>query len=85
MKNIKIFCFGFGQVAKNFINKLIIEKYNITLTTTYRSKSSKNFFKGIRYNNYLFDGERFDNISGALQKFTEEIIVELFFSKTSLV
>ena len=39
MKNINIFCFGFGQVAKNFIKKLIIEKYNITLTTTSRKKN----------------------------------------------
>ena len=26
MSKIKIFCFGFGQVAENFINKLIDEK-----------------------------------------------------------
>ena len=25
MSKINIFCFGFGQVAENFINKLIIE------------------------------------------------------------
>ena len=30
MKSINIFCFGFGQVAKNFIKKLIIEKYDIS-------------------------------------------------------
>ena len=41
MKSINIFCFGFGQVAKNFIKKLIIEKYNIKLTTTSRSESQK--------------------------------------------
>ena len=77
MKNIKIFCFGFGQVAKNFINKLIIEKYNITLTTTSRSKSSKNFFKGIRYNNYLFDGERFDNKLVLELKEADHILVSI--------
>ena len=27
MKNINIFCFGFGQVAKNFIDKFILENY----------------------------------------------------------
>ena len=37
MKDINIFCFGFGQVAKNFIKKLSIEKYNINLSTTSRS------------------------------------------------
>ena len=61
MKNINIFCFGFGQVAKNFIKKLIIEKYNITLTTTSRKKSSKENFNGISYNSLLFNGDKFDN------------------------
>ena len=32
MKNINIFCFVFGQVAKNFINKTISENYNINLS-----------------------------------------------------
>ena len=61
MKNINIFCFGFGQVAKSFIKKLIIEKYNITLTATSRNKSSKENFNGINFNNYLFDNDKFDN------------------------
>ena len=61
MKNINIFCFGFGQVAKNFIKKLITEKYNITLTTTSRSESSISNFDGIEYKSYLFNSERFDN------------------------
>ena len=26
MSKIKIFCFGFGQVAESFVNKLIDEK-----------------------------------------------------------
>ena len=63
MKNINIFCFGFGQVAKNFIKKLVIEKYNITLTTTSRSKSSKENFNGIKYNSYLFNGDKFEFVS----------------------
>ena len=61
MKSINIFCFGFGQVAKNFIKKLIIEKYNITLTATSRNKSSKENFEGIKYNSYLFSNNIFDN------------------------
>jgi nucleoside-diphosphate-sugar epimerase len=60
MKDINIFCFGFGQVAKNFIKKLSIEKYNINLSTTSRSESSKQTFKGINYNSYLFNNEKFD-------------------------
>ena len=54
MKDINIFCFGFGQVAKNFVEKLSIEKYNITLATTSRSESSKENFHGINYNSFQF-------------------------------
>ena len=43
MKNINIFCFGFGQVAKNFIDKLILENYNITLSSTTRNETKKKF------------------------------------------
>jgi nucleoside-diphosphate-sugar epimerase len=60
VKNINIFCFGFGQVAKNFIKKLNIEKYNIILTTTSRSESSEKIFDGIHYNSYLFNSDKFD-------------------------
>ena len=41
MKDINIFCFGFGQVAKNFIKKLNKEKFNIKLSTTSRDKTKK--------------------------------------------
>ena len=67
--NVNIFCFGFGQVAKNFIKKLGIENYNIRLTTTSRSKSSKKKFNGINYNSYLLNSKRFDkNIVAELEK-----------------
>jgi len=67
--NVNIFCFGFGQVAKNFIKKLGIENYNIRLTTTSRSKSSKKKFNGINYNSYLLNSKRFDkNILAELEK-----------------
>ena len=69
MMNVNIFCFGFGQVAKNFIKKLGIENYNIRLTTTSRSKSSKKKFNGINYNSYLLNSKRFDkNIVAELEK-----------------
>jgi nucleoside-diphosphate-sugar epimerase len=77
MKNINIFCFGFGQVAKNFIKKLIIEKYNITLTATSRNKSSKENFNGINYNNYLFDSDKFDNNLLVELKKADHILVSI--------
>ena len=77
MKNINIFCFGFGQVAKNFIKKLNIEKYNISLSTTSRSESLKKNFKGINYNSYLFDSEKFDsNLVVKLQE-ADHILVSI--------
>jgi len=77
MKEINIFCFGFGQVAKNFIKKLSIEKYNINLSTTSRSESSKENFRGINYNSYLFNGEKFDQNLLVKLKEAEHILVSI--------
>ena len=60
MKEINIFCFGFGQVAKNFIKKLSTENYKLNLSVTSRSESSKKTFNGVEHNNYLFDDKKFD-------------------------
>ena len=60
MKNINIFCFGFGQVAKTFIKKINAEKYNILLSTTSRKETTKQKFEQINYTSYKFDGESFD-------------------------
>ena len=77
MKDINIFCFGFGQVAKNFIKKLSIENYNINLTTTSRSESSKKNFKGINYNSYLFNSEKFDQCLVVKLKEADHILVSI--------
>ena len=60
MKNINIFCFGFGQVAKNFVNKINSENYNVNLSVTSRNKTSKKVFNGVNYQNYFFDNEKYD-------------------------
>jgi|TARA_B110000027_G_scaffold128999_1_gene150048 nucleoside-diphosphate-sugar epimerase len=77
MRNVNIFCFGFGQVAKNFIKKLITEKYNITLAVTSRNKSSKGNFNGINYNSYLFDSEKFDNNLLVALKEADHILISI--------
>ena len=77
MKEINIFCFGFGQVAKNFIKKLSIEKYNINLSTTSRSESSKKNFKGINYNRYLFNSEKFDQNLVIKLKEADHILISI--------
>jgi len=77
MKEINIFCFGLGQVAKNFIKKLSIEKYNIKLSTTSRSESSKENFNGINYNSYLFNSEKFDQNLVVKLKEADHILVSI--------
>ena len=77
MKEINIFCFGFGQVAKNFIEKLSIEKYNINLSATSRNESSKENFKGINYNCYLFNSEKFDQNLVVKLKEADHILVSI--------
>jgi len=77
VKDINIFCFGFGQVAKNFIKKLSIEKYNINLSATSRSESSKKIFNGINYNSYLFNSEKFDQNLVVKLKEADHILVSI--------
>tara|TARA_B110000027_G_scaffold49624_1_gene54235 strand:- start:204 stop:1079 length:876 start_codon:yes stop_codon:yes gene_type:complete len=77
MKDMNIFCFGFGQVARNFIKKLSVEKYNINLSTTSRSVSSKETFEGINYNSYLFNSEKFDQNLVAKLKESDHILVSI--------
>ena len=60
MREINIFCFGFGQVAKNFIKKLNLENYKINLSVTSRSETLKKTLVSINYNSYQFDGKKFD-------------------------
>ena len=61
MEKINIFCFGFGQVAKNFIKKLNTKNIKINLTVTSRENSSKKVFDGIEYDSFQFSQESFDN------------------------
>ena len=69
MKNINIFCFGFGQVAKNFIKKINLENFNISLSTTSRNETEKKKFGKINYTSFKFDGDSFDpKINERIQK-----------------
>ena len=60
MKDINIFCFGFGQVAKSFIKKLSTEKFNINLSVTSRNKTQQQKISTINYSSFQFDDESFD-------------------------
>jgi nucleoside-diphosphate-sugar epimerase len=60
MEKINIFCFGFGQVAKNFIKKINTKKIDINLTVTSRDKSDQKTFDKIRYDSFQFSQDSFD-------------------------
>jgi len=53
MKKIKLFCFGFGQVAKYFVKKLINEKYNLSLVTTNTMETKEKFFENQKFKSYF--------------------------------
>ena len=61
MNKLKVFCFGFGQVAESFINKLINEKKDFDLSITSRQETSKIDFNNIKINSYQFSKEKIDN------------------------
>ena len=75
MKKIKIFCFGFGQVAKAFIKKLQNEKYDIELSVTSRGKSETKKFNNLIFHSYIFENDRFDErLIMELKKFDHILI-----------
>ena len=60
MSKIKVFCFGFGQVAKHFVKKLIKEKKSLELNVSSRKKTHKLSFEGLDLNSYEFNSEKID-------------------------
>ena len=60
MKEINIFCFGFGQVAKNFIKKLMAEDIKVNLSVTSREKTNNKKYKDLEYKSYNFTENTFD-------------------------
>ena len=70
MNNINIFCFGFGQVAKNFINKIQSENINFNLSITCRDLTkeieiNKRKFISYQFNEKLFDPNLVDSLKKA--------------------
>ena len=61
MSKIKIFCFGFGQVAENFINKLIDEKKDFEINITSRKETHQIEFNNIKITSYQFKNDKFDS------------------------
>jgi len=77
MKTINIVCFGFGQVAKNFIKKINSENLKIDLTVTSRSKSEKKSFDGLDYESLHFSEHSFDQKLIENLKSSDHILVSI--------
>jgi nucleoside-diphosphate-sugar epimerase len=60
MKTINIVCFGFGQVAKNFVKKINSENLKVNLTVTSREKSDKKSLDSLNYESLQFSENSFD-------------------------
>ena len=77
MKKINIFCFGFGQVAKNFIKKITSEgiKFNLTITST--KISQKKMINNKAYNSLQFNENEFDQSIIKELKKSDHILVSV--------
>ena len=91
MSKINIFCFGFGQVAECFINKLIQEKRDFDLSITSRQETHQIEINNFKITSYHFTNENFANPASIIwqsvetdywKKFLKESIKD-FESKTS--
>ena len=75
MKELNIFFFGFGQVAKEFIKKLLSEKYNLNIAITTRQESNIIEFLGQKISNFEFNNDKIDkNIFKILKDFDHILI-----------
>jgi len=75
LKELNIFCFGFGQVAKEFIKKLLSEKYNLNIAITTRQESNIIEFLGQKISNFEFNNDKIDkNIFKKLKDFDHILI-----------
>jgi nucleoside-diphosphate-sugar epimerase len=77
METMNIFCFGFGQVAKNFIKKINSENIKINLTVTSREKSNKKCFDDLDYESLKFSENSFDQKLNESLKSSNYILVSI--------
>ena len=61
MSNFKLFCFGFGQVAKYFVKNLIEKNYKFDLITTNTTDTQIKKISNLNYKTYFFKDDKFDD------------------------
>ena len=67
MGKIKVFCFGFGQVAKYFVKKIIKENQAIELSVTSRKETQKLIFESLEINSYELNEKIDKNMNSKIQ------------------
>ena len=77
MNTIKVFCFGFGQVAKHFVKKIINQNLTIDLSTTSRKETRKEVFEGVSFTSYEFENDKFDGDINVKIKDADYILVSV--------
>ena len=77
MNTIKVFCFGFGQVAKYFVKKIINQNLTLNLSTTSRQETHKEVFEGISFTSYKFENDKFDRNINSKIKEADYILVSV--------
>ncbi len=75
MQDINLFCFGFGQVAKEFLNNLLKHNIKVNLLTSSRKKTGEYQYSNLSYKNFNFDENKFDqNLLKEIKKFSHILI-----------
>ena len=75
MYEINLFCFGFGQVAKKFIQKLLQNKIKVNLITTTRQKTSEVSYFDLKFKNFNVTEHNFDNdLPKEIKKFNHILV-----------
>ena len=74
---MNITCFGFGQVAKNFIKKIHSANLKINLTVTSRDKSGKKKFENLDYQSLHFSEHSSDQKLIKNLKSSDHILVSI--------
>ena len=77
MNTIKVFCFGFGQVAKHFVKKIISQNLNLELSVTSRQETHQEVFEGINFTSYEFENDKFDENINLKIKEADYILVSV--------
>ena len=77
MNTIKVFCFGFGQVAKHFVKKIISQNLTLELSVTSRQETHKEVFEGLSFTSYKFENDKFDENINLKIKEADYILVSV--------